>query len=644
MKRYSFIFFLASFLGVTSFTACEEEATLDGATEVYITIDPMDINLKLGDTVRISATVTNVSGKVIETPVSWSIEDQTVAALLGDTAVVALDGGQEKETRLKAMLENGKYALTTVTVSRNLPDGVMCIPNDSTFTEMTSKRSYNTAHDSVLFSVSPKELLYDYDPVPTLEGLTAFDPVMTVDTVRGLVAVHYAAPRASGKGKVTLSIGDASTAKSASCDIMLAPQLLATFYGKGFENMPYINTRPSKEVLSMYFAYTYEAEMDINSEDTVRIAMNVQSGAKEDIEAGYDAYRWEVVSSNGVLITGKTEEYVKGEGFDAVLALRSGSEEGEAEFHCITPDTVFVATFTVKDYKTRYPVDEITADLDLVTMPVGGTVMLRTGVVPASSYAYHKPVVKAADPSKVEVGAYSGDMIPIKGLALGETELILTANGKEKRIPVKVTEGVLSVLWEQGNVRTLFEGQTAQWGVDVRTTSGSESPYDVTWISTDDGVLTAKQSEGDNKHGTITAVSAGKADVTAEVAGVSSEVAEVKVIALPVGLALNASNTQKDNSVVYDEGDDLVVFITPASGAYGQIMLTLADAYAGGAYDGHYDIPAGTVVDVDGARAEVTGTLDIANGSGETTVSFSISGSVGSRTLSIEADSVPVSL
>ena len=38
MKRYSIIFFLVSFLGVTLFTACEEEATLDGATEVYITI------------------------------------------------------------------------------------------------------------------------------------------------------------------------------------------------------------------------------------------------------------------------------------------------------------------------------------------------------------------------------------------------------------------------------------------------------------------------------------------------------------------------------------------------------------------------------------------------------------------------------
>ena len=82
MKRYSIIFFLASFLGVTLFTACEEEATLDGATEVYITIDPMDIALKLGDTVRISAKVTNVSGKVIETPVSWSIEDKIGRALV----------------------------------------------------------------------------------------------------------------------------------------------------------------------------------------------------------------------------------------------------------------------------------------------------------------------------------------------------------------------------------------------------------------------------------------------------------------------------------------------------------------------------------------------------------------------------------
>ena len=108
MKRYSIILFLALFFGVTIFSACEEEATLDGATEVYITLNPTDISLRVGDTVKISAKVTNVSGKIINTPIAWSLADETVAKLLGDSAIVAVNGGQERETTLKATLENGK--------------------------------------------------------------------------------------------------------------------------------------------------------------------------------------------------------------------------------------------------------------------------------------------------------------------------------------------------------------------------------------------------------------------------------------------------------------------------------------------------------------------------------------------------------
>ena len=44
------------------------------------------------------------------------------------------------------------------------------------------------------------------------------------------------------------------------------------------------------------------------------------------------------------------------------------------------------------------------------------------------------------------------------------------------------------------------------------------------------------------------------------------------------------------------------------------------------------------------AAAEVMGSMDISGSGDETTVSFSITGNVGSRTLSIEADSVPVVL
>lgn len=203
------------------------------------------------------------------------------------------------------------------------------------------------------------------------------------------------------------------------------------------------------------------------------------------------------------------------------------------------------------------------------------------------------------------MGEYNGNVIELRGLALGETELVLTANGKEKRVPVSVTEGILSVLWKSGNARTLFEGQTVQWGIDAKTLSGGENPYDVTWTSLLPMCSLPSKPATITHKGRLRVLRPVRQTLLPEVAGVSSEKAEVKVIALPVDLELNASNTVKENSVVYDEGGDLVVFISPTSG-YGQIMLTLTDAYKGGGYAGHYDIPVGTVVDIDGARAEVT--------------------------------------
>lgn len=646
MKRYSIILFLAVFFGVTIFSACEEEATLDGATEVYITLDPTDISLRIGDTVKISAKVTNVSGKIINTPISWSLADETVARLLGDSAIVAVNGGQEKRTTLKATLENGKYAITTVSVLRNLPEGVTCVANDSTMPEMTSKQSYNIPHDSVMFAVSPKTLLYDYEPQVKLEGVTAYDPLTTINYEKGIVTVHFTSPRESGEGKITVSLGESSTAQSGSCTITIAPQIFATFYGEYYANMPYLATRPGKEILPMYFAYTYEKEMDINTSDTIRIAMNVQSGLKEDIENAYGAYRWEIASGSSVVITSRTNEYVENEGFDAVLSVRAGVDEGDTEIHCITPDTVFVAIFQVKDFKTRYPVDEITVDPETVSMPVGGTVRLTTGVIPATSYAYHKPVVTAADPTKVSVGSYDGNVITLRGLAMGETELILTANGKEKRVPVTITEGINSVLWVSGNARTIFAGQTVQWGVDARTSSGGENPYEVTWHSSNPDAVKAEQTGSDNKHGTITGLAVGSSNVTAEVAGVMSDPAPVEVIALPNNFTLTAENTQKDKSSVYADGSDLndlsVNFALVEGAAYKSITITLPGVYTG-TPSGTYTVPSGTILNIDGAEAEVTsGSVTVTTTGSEAIVSFTISGSVGGQVFSMKAENVPV--
>ena len=619
------------------FVGCNEDDTLDGATEVYITLNPTDIILRVGDTIKISALVTNLSGDRINTSVAWSVLDEKVAKILGDTAIVCVLGAQGKETKLKAELVNGKYALTSVTVTTNLPKGITPVNEEGIV--ISSKRSYDITHDSVLFAVSPKELLEDFTPQYTIEGLEEYKIPMTIDKEAGLVAIHYAAPRSAGEGKITVSIGEQATAQSASCSVLLMPVIYATFYGEKYADMPYLDTRPDKSVLPQWFAYTNETNMDINSEATIRVAMNIESGAKEDIEAAYKAYRWEVISGSSVVVTRMEEEFVENQGFDAVLTVRSGIDEGEAGFHCITPDTVLVATFTVQNYKTRYPVDEITVDRSSVSMSMGDVLMLTTGVVPSTSYAYHKPKVIAEDPTVVEVGKYDGNMITLKGLKVGATKLVLTSSDKTLEIPVTITESIKSVLWESTNNRTLFVGQSVEWGVNVTTVSGGTNPYDVIWKSFDPSILTATPVEG--SRGIITAIAEGTTTVRVEVNGVRSDAASVKVIGLQENMLYTSSNTDYENTVVYSDKDDLVILITPESG-YELIMITLAGVGKDDNYDGTYSVSDHqTDIEIDGAKVSATsGSVTIASRDTDALISFDLSFEVDNKTFTLKAENV----
>ena len=619
------------------FVGCNEDDTLDGATEVYITLNPTDIILRVGDTIKISALVTNLSGDRINTSVAWSVLDEKVAKILGDTAIVCVLGAQGKETKLKAELVNGKYALTSVTVTTNLPKGITPVNEEGLV--ISSKRSYDITHDSVLFAVSPKELLEDFTPQYTIEGHEEYKIPMTIDKEAGLVAIHYAAPRSAGEGKITVSIGEQATAQSASCSVLLMPVIYATFYGEKYADMPYLDTRPDKSVLPQWFAYTNETNMDINSEATIRVAMNIESGAKEDIEAAYKAYRWEVISGSSVVVTRMEEEFVENQGFDAVLTVRSGIDEGEAEFHCITPDTVLVATFTVQNYKTRYPVDEITVDRSSVSMSMGDVLMLTTGVVPSTSYAYHKPKVIAEDPTVVEVGKYDGNMITLKGLKVGTTKLVLTSSDKTLEIPVTITESIKSVLWESTNNRTLFVGQSVEWGVNVTTVSGGTNPYDVIWKSFDPSILTATPVEG--SRGIITAIAEGTTTVRVEVNGVRSDAASVKVIGLQENLLYTSSNTDYENTVVYSDKDDLVILVTPESG-YELIMITLAGVGKDDNYDGTYSVSDHqTDIEIDGAKVSATsGSVTIASRDTDALLSFDLSFEVDNKTFTLKAENV----
>ncbi len=637
MKLYkkSTIGLLAALFCGGAFVGCSEEATLEGADKVYITMNPADITLRVGDTVRFSAMVENLSGDAINTPISWSVLDESVAKILGDTAVVCQPGAQGKSTKLRADLANGQYGLANISVVTHLPEGVCAV--DTAGNAITSYRSYFMADDSVVFVVTPKELLEDYVPTYTAEGVTLLDDALKIDKENGRFAVHFSSPRNSGTGKISVAIGDVATAKKASCDILLQPQVFATFYGEKYAGMPYIDGgHPDKSVLPQYFAYLNETNMDVNSEATVRVAINVQTGAKEDIEAAYGVYRWELESGNSVIVSEMTTEYFPENGFDAILSVRSGIEEGLTTFRCITPDTVLTATFMVQDYKNRYPVEEITVDKSPLEMVAGEEYRLQTAVVPMSSYAYHKPVVTVMDPSIATVGEYDGNLIPIKAIGVGSTELLLTANGKELRVPLTVREDIVNVTWTQGNALTLFEGQSTEWGLNVITATGGPNPYAVNWKSSNEGIV--KAVAGNVSRGVITAVGEGSAIITAIVDDVTTPSATVKVIAA-TDRTFSTTNIDVDGSGIYFNGDDLELYIITASGSTVQLRaLGVADKSS---YNGIYS--ENLTVTVDEATAPATGTITVASGDeGCSLININLTVSVGSKTFIVKADNLQI--
>ncbi len=584
---------------------------------------------------RFSAVVENLSGKTINTPIHWSVLDESVAKILGDTAVVSQPGAQGKSTKLKAELENGQYGLANISVITHLPDGVCAV--DTAGNAITSYRSYFMANDSVIFAVTPKELLEDYVPTYTAEGVTLLDDALTIDKEKGRFAIHFSSPRNSGTAKISVSIGETGTAKKASCDILLQPEVFATFYGEKYAGMPYIDGgHPDKSTLPMYFAYLNETNMDINSEATVRVAINVQTGADEDIEAAYDAYRWEIESGSSVIVSEMRTEYFPENGFDAILSVRSGIEEGLTTFHCITPDTVLTATFMVQDYKNRYPVEEITVDKNPLEMVAGEEYRLQTGVEPMSSYAYHKPVVTVADPSIATVGEYDGNLIPIKATGIGSTELILTANGKELRVPLTVREDIVNVTWPQGNALALFEGQSTEWNLNVMTYTGGPNPYAVSWKSSDESIV--KAVAGEANKGVVTAVAEGSANITATVDDMTTPSATVKVVAA-TDRTFGESNIDVEASGVYFNGDDLEIYITMTSGSVVQVKALGVGTKSD--YIGTYS--DNLAVTIDEATASANGIITVADG-GEnySNVSFSLTINVGSKTFTVTADKMQI--
>ena len=625
MKLYkSLLYFAAALTTAGTFAGCSEEATLDGANAVYLELQPTDIYLRLGDTVKINARVTNEAGDVIPTHVALAVDDETVAKILGDTAVVAVNGGQEKSTKLRASLVNGQYAVTNVNVVKNTPAGIHAV-NDM-MEVIESMNSWKITHATATFAVEPRELLDDYSVgngiEVTLEGLEPYTEetdgeLITIDRKKGLITVHFSSPAVAGTGKVILKVGEGGTAQECTLPVLMQPSFQSvTFYGKtagpDISSMPYLDGRPKLGLLSMYWALNCEKTLDINSSDEVRVAMNIFGGNMDDIMEAVKCYKWNVVSGGSLLKVKDEYEIVEYNGFDAIIGVRSGVQTGDMVFECETPcirvedeepaPISLTLTYHVVDIKKTYPITEITVSNDNIEMDMNATEIVTVGVIPAASWMYQKAAVVVADPDIVSVGEYEGMELPIRSLKPGTTTITLSGYNDSQLVTkvIKVTVKDPIGRIEIEGTPNIFVGAETRYKGTAYSMSGALMDVPFEWVSSNTSVATV------NSEGVVEGVAEGTTSITAKNDEIVSGARSLRVVAAPAAI------TSPDDFQGFYEDENTgtdIVFLDANEG-----MLIIPNGYADGKFEGTYNL-SGAYYILNDAQAPATGTVTITKGS-----------------------------
>lgn len=423
MKLYKHICLGAfAFLTLGALASCDDEkATLGGAHDVYIEMSQSEYSLLAGDTVIISAKVSNASGDEIVTPITWSVDDESVAKVVkirkftipknkkvvskadgdetegdgeeGDIIVdpipdtpapadtiwteqwgiVGQAGAQGKQTRLRATLENGMFGVSIVNVNaRNAKNSVKALT--------TFRRSYQRQPDDTLwFSVDPIDLIDEAQMSVDFKVTNVISHIgvdldsdnakfsfkaneadnYIIDRENKRVGVLYTAPLISGEAVGTLKItGTDGIESSASVPILLCPLIWPGFEENG-KRPGYGPPTPSNIKKTLI-----TATMNVNSTFDVGVCNGIDCG-NFDREIG-NTYAleqagkmyWEVEGS-AVVVEDAYVDFNYESGYVSYLRVRSGTREGAARIIYHMADTTLVCNLTVENFNVTYPVDRI---------------------------------------------------------------------------------------------------------------------------------------------------------------------------------------------------------------------------------------------------------------------------------------------
>lgn len=626
--------------------ACSEDNTLEGATDVYVEIAPTNIELQAGDTVQLSAVVTNVSGNVIDTPVKWSVDDESVAKVVdivryekvkgaptteGEApqyvpvvtkGITGMQGAQGRITNVRATLENGKCALTPVSVVfRSLRNALTMAT--------TFKRSYQRQpNDTVWFNLQPIELVDEFTPsyeltldevYPGIDGSGNIIPVdesskeftfpndnpadnIVVDRELSRIGVVYTAPRLSGKASCTLKLTNGTDEVSCKSPILVYPKVSPGFEVNGKRPLAQEPNPSNIKILLMSMS------MDINSTYELGVCLGVEGGWDQEIFNVHAAeqsgmFKW-TVNGSSVIVEDMHTDFNYVSGYVTYLKLRSGVQEGLTVIRYEMPDTVAICNLSVENYNTRHPVDRIITEsngveVDEVDYTVGTPASMDVYVAPDASFEYHVPEVVSLDPTIITVeprgedDGYTRRFNPIKA---GVTYLEITSLEKTKRVKVTVHDVVNRVAITPTGTVNLMSGETVDFTANVYMASNINAPTPnipsaVTWVVSDPSVASATYGGPQNSKMTLTGLTDGTVTVYAVCEGRQSPSTTVKVTAIKdvnYGASDDAYiNVGDDESLISVSVGDLYVefpatydadnlnFVTTASGKAD--YLTFAD-------------------------------------------------------------------
>ena len=473
---------------------------------------------------------------------------------------------------------------------------------------------------TAIFAVDPKDLLEKYTPSYYING--CIEPyehdgeVMEIDREKGLVYIHFSSPPTAGSGTVSVTIGAGSEEETASLDVLVHPAFQGvTFYGEtagpDIASKPYLDRRPKLGLLSMYWALNCEKTIDVNSEDEVRVAMNISGGNMDDIVEAVKCYDWELVSGDALVVTKDEHEIVEYNGFDAILGVRSGIKTGDVVFKCNTPcirvedenpaPISLTLTYHVVDIKKTYPVSDITVSDDNIEIDMGSTGIIIVRVVPESSWLYQTPKVSVADPEIIRVEPFDGHELPIRALKPGTTTITLSGyNGSDlvtKNIMVTVKDPVGRI--EIEGTPNIFVGAETRYKGTAYSMSGALMDVPFEWVSSNTSVATV------NSEGVVKGVSEGATSITAKNSEIVSGARYLRVVAAPDAI------TSPDGFDGFFEDENSgtdIVFLDANEG-----MLIIPNGYADGKFEGTYNL-SGAYYMLNDARTTATGSVTIAKG------------------------------